>query len=53
MSASVIRVLLVDDDALMRAGLASILSSDPTLDVVGETAATRWSGSTRCGPTSS
>ena len=38
MSASVIRVLLVDDDALMRAGLASILSSDPTLDVVGEAA---------------
>jgi DNA-binding NarL/FixJ family response regulator len=37
-SASVIRVLLVDDDALMRAGLASILSSDPTLDVVGEAA---------------
>ena len=36
MSASVIRVLLVDDDALMRAGLASILSSDAAVDVVGE-----------------
>ena len=38
MSASVIRVLLVDDDALMRAGLASILSSDAAVDVVGEAA---------------
>jgi DNA-binding NarL/FixJ family response regulator len=37
-SASVIRVLLVDDDALMRAGLASILSSDAAVDVVGEAA---------------
>ncbi len=31
-----IRVLLVDDDALMRAGLAAILSSDERLEVVGE-----------------
>jgi DNA-binding NarL/FixJ family response regulator len=31
-----IRVLLVDDDALMRAGLAAILSSDEGIDVVGE-----------------
>ena len=31
-----IRVLLVDDDALMRAGLAAILSSDETVEVVGE-----------------
>ena len=31
-----IRVLLVDDDALMRAGLASILSSDDAVGVVGE-----------------
>jgi DNA-binding NarL/FixJ family response regulator len=31
-----IRVLLVDDDALMRAGLASILSSDDAVEVVGE-----------------
>ncbi len=38
MTASVIRVLLVDDDALMRAGLASILSSDAAVDVVGEAA---------------
>jgi DNA-binding NarL/FixJ family response regulator len=37
-TASVIRVLLVDDDALMRAGLASILSSDAAVDVVGEAA---------------
>jgi DNA-binding NarL/FixJ family response regulator len=33
-----IRVLLVDDDALMRAGLAAILSSDERLEVVGEAA---------------
>jgi DNA-binding NarL/FixJ family response regulator len=31
-----IRVLLVDDDDLMRAGLRSVLSSDGTIDVVGE-----------------
>lgn len=31
-----VRVLLVDDDDLMRAGLAAVLSSDETIDVVGE-----------------
>jgi DNA-binding NarL/FixJ family response regulator len=31
-----IRVLLVDDDDLMRAGLRSVLSSDATIEVVGE-----------------
>jgi DNA-binding NarL/FixJ family response regulator len=31
-----IRVLLVDDDDLMRAGLRAVLSSDDELDVVGE-----------------
>jgi DNA-binding NarL/FixJ family response regulator len=31
-----IRVLLVDDDELMRAGLRAVLSSDDTLEVVGE-----------------
>ena len=31
-----VRVLLVDDDDLMRAGLRAVLSSDPTIDVVGE-----------------
>jgi DNA-binding NarL/FixJ family response regulator len=30
------RVLLVDDDDLMRAGLKAVLSSDETIDVVGE-----------------
>jgi DNA-binding NarL/FixJ family response regulator len=31
-----VRVLLVDDDDLMRAGLRAVLSSDPCVDVVGE-----------------
>ncbi len=30
------RVLIVDDDDLMRAGLAELLSNDPTLEIVGE-----------------
>ncbi|MEJ3746826.1 response regulator transcription factor [Actinomycetes bacterium KLBMP 9797] len=33
-----IRVLVVDDDDLMRAGLAAVLSSDETVRVVGEAA---------------
>jgi RNA polymerase sigma factor (sigma-70 family) len=33
---SPVRVLLVDDDDLMRAGIAAVLSSDETIDVVGE-----------------
>jgi DNA-binding NarL/FixJ family response regulator len=32
----VIRVLIVDDDALMRAGLRGVLSSDGAIEVVGE-----------------
>ena len=36
MRADPIRVLLVDDDALMRAGLAAIFSSDDAIEVVGE-----------------
>jgi DNA-binding NarL/FixJ family response regulator len=34
----VVRVLIVDDDDLMRAGLRAVLSSDDTIDVVGEAA---------------
>ncbi len=33
-----VRVLLVDDDPLVRAGLSMILASDPGLEVVGEAA---------------
>jgi DNA-binding NarL/FixJ family response regulator len=33
-----VRVLLVDDDALVRAGLRMILSADTTIEVVGEAA---------------
>jgi DNA-binding NarL/FixJ family response regulator len=33
-----VSVLLVDDDDLMRAGLTAVLSSDETIDVVGEAA---------------
>jgi DNA-binding NarL/FixJ family response regulator len=33
-----VRVLLVDDDDLMRAGLKAVLSSDERIDVVGEAA---------------
>jgi DNA-binding NarL/FixJ family response regulator len=33
-----VTVLLVDDDHLMRAGLRAVLSSDETIDVVGEAA---------------
>jgi DNA-binding NarL/FixJ family response regulator len=36
LSAAPVRVLLVDDDDLMRAGLRSVLSSDDTIEVVGE-----------------
>ena len=36
MSDTPIRVLLVDDDALMRAGLEAIFSSDRAVEVVGE-----------------
>jgi DNA-binding NarL/FixJ family response regulator len=31
-----VRVLIVEDDALMRAGLRGVLSSDPAIEVVGE-----------------
>ncbi len=35
------RVLIADDDDLMRAGLAAVLSSDPTIEVVGQAATGR------------
>jgi len=36
MTAEQVHVLIVDDDDLMRAGLKAVLSSDETIDVVGE-----------------
>jgi DNA-binding NarL/FixJ family response regulator len=36
MSELAVRVLIVDDDALMRAGLRGVLASDPAIEVVGE-----------------
>ncbi|MGH2995040.1 MAG: response regulator [Gaiellaceae bacterium] len=36
MTTTRVRVLLVDDDDLMRAGLRAVLSSDETIEVVGE-----------------
>lgn len=36
MSTTPVRVLLADDDELMRAGLATVLSSDPAIEVVGQ-----------------
>lgn len=36
MSRRTVRVLLVDDDDLMRAGLRAVLSSDQSIEVVGE-----------------
>jgi len=36
-----IRVLVVDDDHLMRAGLVELLSSDPAIEIVGEGATGR------------
>jgi DNA-binding NarL/FixJ family response regulator len=35
-SSNLVRVLIVDDDDLMRAGLRAVLSSDETIEVVGE-----------------
>ena len=46
-----VRVLLVDDDALVRAGLRTILSSAEDLEVVAE--ADDGSRSANTGPTSS
>jgi DNA-binding NarL/FixJ family response regulator len=37
-TAAPVRVLLVDDDDLMRAGLRAVLGSDATIEVVGEAA---------------
>jgi DNA-binding NarL/FixJ family response regulator len=38
-SAPKIRVLIVDDHELVRAGLRTLLSTDPQIEVIGEAAA--------------
>jgi DNA-binding NarL/FixJ family response regulator len=35
---SVVRVLLVDDDPMLRSGLRLMLAPDPTVEIVGEAA---------------
>ncbi len=42
MSVAPIRVLVVDDDELMRAGLAAVLSSDPAIEVTGQASTGRF-----------
>jgi DNA-binding NarL/FixJ family response regulator len=37
------RMLLVDDDDLMRAGLRELLSNDPSIEIVGEASTGRQS----------
>ncbi|MDQ6728911.1 MAG: response regulator transcription factor [Actinomycetota bacterium] len=46
------RVLIADDDDLMRAGLVELLTVDPTIEVVGEAATGRQAveGARRCAP---
>ena len=53
--AAMIRVLLVDDQALVRAGFRMILDAEEDIDVVGEAADGREAidQSRRSGPTSS
>jgi signal transduction histidine kinase len=48
-----IRVLLVDDQPLLRTGFRLILQSEPDLEVVGEAPTARWRSrrSPPCGPT--
>jgi DNA-binding NarL/FixJ family response regulator len=41
MTPAIVRVLIVDDDDLMRAGLKAVLSSDTSIEVVGEAATGR------------
>ena len=49
-----IRVLLVDDQALVRTGFRMIINTEPDLQVIGEapTAARRSPRPTACTPTS-
>ncbi len=35
------RVLIADDDHLMRAGLVELLTADPTIEIVGQAATGR------------
>jgi DNA-binding NarL/FixJ family response regulator len=48
MTEHAVRVLIVDDDTLMRAGLHGVLSGDPAIEVVGEASAKRPTDATSC-----
>ncbi len=42
------RVLIADDDDLMRAGLAELLAADPSIEVVGQAATGRQAVERAC-----
>jgi DNA-binding NarL/FixJ family response regulator len=47
-----VRVLIADDEAMVRAGIRSILATDPGIDVVAEAAGRPPSWRAATGPTS-
>jgi YesN/AraC family two-component response regulator len=44
----VTRVLIADDDALMRAGLVELLAADPDIEIVGQAATGRQAVERAC-----
>ena len=43
------RVLIADDDDLMRAGLVELLTADPDIEIIGQAATGRKRSSERAG----